>query len=52
MAEPAQGIRRLALGVLCFVLFPTLASAQTWTAEQQEVWKCSGSAPGALGKAQ
>jgi ketosteroid isomerase-like protein len=31
--------RRLALGVLCLVLFPTLASAQTWTAEQQEVWK-------------
>jgi Domain of unknown function (DUF4440) len=31
--------RRLALGVLCLVLFPTFAPAQTWTAEQQEVWK-------------
>ena len=27
------------LVVLCLVLLPTLASAQTWNAEQQEVWK-------------
>jgi len=27
------------LVVLCLALLPTLASAQTWNAEQQEVWK-------------
>ena len=27
------------LAVLCLLLLPTLASAQTWNAEQQEVWK-------------
>ena len=27
------------LAVFCLVLLPTLASAQTWNAEQQEVWK-------------
>jgi hypothetical protein len=27
------------LGLLCLLLLPTLASAQTWNAEQQEVWK-------------
>ena len=31
--------RRIVLGMLCLVLLPTFASAQTWTAEQQEVWK-------------
>ncbi len=30
---------RIVLGLLCLVLLPTLASAQTWNAEQQEVWK-------------
>jgi hypothetical protein len=27
------------LVVLCLALLPTLAAAQTWTAEQQEIWK-------------
>ena len=27
------------LAVLCLVVLPTLAAAQTWNAEQQEVWK-------------
>ncbi len=27
------------LAILCLLLLPTLASAQAWTAEQQEVWK-------------
>jgi hypothetical protein len=32
--------RRVFLGLLCLMLLlPTLSSAQTWTAEQQEVWK-------------
>ena len=30
---------RVILGVSCLVLLATLASAQTWTAEQQEVWR-------------
>lgn len=30
---------RVFLGLLCLVLLPTLALAQTWTSEQQELWK-------------
>ena len=30
---------RVFLGLLCLVLLPTLSFAQTWNAEQQEVWK-------------
>jgi len=30
---------RAFLGMLCLVLLPILASAQTWNADQQEVWR-------------
>jgi Domain of unknown function (DUF4440) len=30
---------RVFVSMLCLVLLPTLAPAQTWTTEQQEVWK-------------
>jgi hypothetical protein len=30
---------RTSLALFCLLLLPTLAAAQTWNAEQQEVWK-------------
>jgi hypothetical protein len=30
---------RTSLAVFCLLVLPTLAAAQTWTAEQQEIWK-------------